>query len=140
MEFCRTSLTGDVMDVGVHDLDLFCHLLQLQDVPECWWEGELLVANTYGVEGRFRWPATNERERSIVVTTQTKSLSADLIDQQMDGQQIEPEWPVAKELTAFLVGDRPDSVVAHDWLTHITGDYRRPTDSSTDSSSFKPIA
>ncbi len=86
------------------------------------------------------WPATNERERSIVVTTQTKSLSADLIDQPMDGQQIEREWPVAKELTAFLVGDRPDAVVAHDWLTHITGDCRRPTASSTVSSSFKPIA
>ena len=28
MEFCRTSLSTDVVDVGIHDLDLFCHLLQ----------------------------------------------------------------------------------------------------------------
>ena len=140
MEFCRTSLTADLVDVGIHDLDLFCHLLRLQDVPECWWEGELLVANAYGVTGRFRWPVTEDRERSIVVTTLTESLSVDLIGQQLNGQQVEREWPVAKELTAFLAGVRLESAVAHVWLTHITGYCGRPPASSTAPSGSRPIA
>ena len=100
----------------------------------------MLVVNAYFVEGRFRWPATSERKRSIVVTTPTELLSVDLIGQQMDRQQIEREWPVAKELTAFLAGDRLDAAVAHVWLTHITGYCGRPTASSTAQSGSRQIA
>jgi hypothetical protein len=119
LEFCRTSLTGDVVDVGIHDLDLFCHLLELRDVPDWWWDGDVLVANADGVEGRFRWPATEHRERTIFVMTRTESLSVDLISPRIDRQPVARGWPVATELAAFLAGDRVDATVAHAWLTRI---------------------
>ena len=119
MEFCRTSLTGDVMDVGIHDLDLFCHILDLGNVPESWWDGEVLVASAYGVEGRFRWPVNAERSRQIVVATASRRLEADLLAQEIDGHQLPFVWPVRRELQAFLDGEQVPAAVSHAWLVQV---------------------
>jgi len=119
MEFCRTSLTADVMDVGIHDLDLFCHLLELRDLPAWRWADDLLIADAYGVEGRFRWPVNAERSRQIVVATASRRLEADLLAQEIDGQPLPFVWPVRRELQAFLNGDRAAAAVSHAWLVQV---------------------
>ena len=140
MEFCRTSLTGDVVDVGIHDLDLFCHLLKLQEVPKCWWEGELLVANGYGVEGRFRWPVTVERMRTVVVTTACRRIEVDLLAQRIDGHQLPFVWPVRRELQSFLYGKRPHATVSHAWLSRNMFNRLGCHTSSTALSASRPTA
>lgn len=119
LEFCRTSLTGHVADVGIHDLDLYCHLLELRDVPDWCWEGDTLVAKANGVKGRFHWPTSVERQRTITVTTAEGKLATDLLGQRIDAQKLSVCWPVKKELRAFLEGELTEASVSHSWLTEI---------------------
>lgn len=119
LEFCRTSLTGDVVDVGIHDLDLFCHLLELRKVPDYRWEGDTLIANANGVEGRFQWPESQGRHRTITATTICQRQEVDLFDQRMGENQIIRTWPVARELSAFLSGECLNAALSHVWMTRL---------------------
>lgn len=106
LEFCRTCRAGDIIDVGIHDLDLFCHLLDLREVPEWRWEGDELVANAGGVEGRFQWPVTEECRRTITVSTVGGWHELDLVTQHLDGESLARAWPVAESWRRLWLGSR----------------------------------
>jgi hypothetical protein len=113
LEFCRTSPNGDPADVGIHDLDLFCHFLDLQGVPECAWEEDEFVAAAGAVRGRFRWPKSLEKRRTVCLATRSTLVRTDLaVPLTASGKA--SAWPVHRELLAFLGNEeRPDARISH---------------------------
>lgn len=120
IEFVRTGAVAKVEDIAIHDLDLCCVLHGWEEVPEWHWrDGRLHADDRDGKAATFCWTASTRTERWLRIENGGKPCFADLLAQSVDGRQIERDWPVSRELTSFLRGDRLDAGIAHEWLAEI---------------------
>jgi hypothetical protein len=113
MTFHRTSLTGDVADIGIHDLDLFTHLAQNAEPCGLEWDGETFVIHARNVEARFNWRKSTVRQTLVECSTLSGHFAADLYAQKIDGIELPHRWPIKAELQAFLAGNSVDAKRSH---------------------------
>jgi hypothetical protein len=113
INFYRTSITGAIDDIGIHDLDLFVHVSKPEQPWTLVWEGTDLVVRTPDVDARFAWRKSSVRQTRIECTTSRGHIVADLHAQTIDGRQLPHGWPIRAELQSFLAGDTVDAKRSH---------------------------
>ncbi len=116
LSFHRTSITGAVDDIGIHDLDLFTYLVKDLSSWDLRWEDHTFIIQTRSVQARFAWRRSSVRQTLVECTTSRGRIIADLHTQAIDGAPLPHRWPVEAELRSFLDGKTVDAKTSHQLL------------------------
>ena len=140
IKFSRYSTVPDNMktpvlfDLGIHDLDLYLHLLDCSDFPGTYDVFEksktcYVMSKHTDILSIFEWShESHRRERKIVVLQKDTVYEVDLIDQTLimhgEGQvqrnlYVEKGVPLKNILKGFLNGDRCDAKLSHEFMLKI---------------------
>ena len=113
LDFFRTSATGVFEDIGIHDIDLFVHLLDIEELPQIEWHPGGLILHAGRFEGHFAWQASPTRITEIISTLTTGVVTTDLVKQSINGVTLPHAWPIQRELQCFLAGDSLNAKLSH---------------------------
>lgn len=118
LRFFRMAPVANVLDLGIHDLDLWAQWHGLPDrdrPPETRWlarDGCLVVGGPRGPyngsSGLFRWVAGDAAERFVLADlSDGRTVVVDLAGQRLAGVQVGAwSWPVKAMLRDYLNGKR----------------------------------
>jgi len=123
--------TPVLFDLGIHDLDLYLHLLELKEFPRTYDVFEksktcYILAQQAGVLSIFEWShESHRRERKIVVLQKDTVYEVDLIDQTIVAHEegsvvrnlyVPKAQPLEKVMRSFLNNEECKAKLSHEFM------------------------